>query len=458
MNSFELIPTKENLLKTLEEDILERNKELVYFYDLLMAQETASAIAIDGRWGSGKTFFVKQMLLLLNARNKRYQMDDDERKRILSYVPFKPKKDEEDDNCFLSIYYDAWENDNDMEPILSIVYEITKQLSLDYSFDSNCSIFKLSVTILETISRRNIHGIIDELKGDDPLAKFKQQKDFSENIKSFFTQLLEERGKRLVIFIDELDRCKPSYAVKLLEQIKHYLCDERVTFVFSINLQELQYTIKHYYGDSFDAYRYLDRFFDIRISVPPSNKDKFCNKLGLNSAYCLEKVCKHFAKNYNMELREITRYYRQVKTAAYVATHESTSFDFSFEDGKAKHMIIMYIVPIIIGLRIVNISMYDEFVNGKNIKPLTDILLNEEIAHYFFRKLLNNDESFHKEDNKKIVTKEQKINDIYEAIFVKEYSGAEYCKYIGEYEFDNNSKIFALNVANMLSVYADYNI
>lgn len=56
MNSFELIPTEENLMYTLNIDLLKRNKDLICFYDLLLAQEGASYIAIDGRWGSGKTF------------------------------------------------------------------------------------------------------------------------------------------------------------------------------------------------------------------------------------------------------------------------------------------------------------------------------------------------------------------------------------------------------------------
>lgn len=64
----------------------------------------------------------------------------------------------------------------------------------------------------------------------------------------------------MIIFIDELDRCKPSFAVHLLEQIKHYLYDERIIFVLSVNQEELQYTIKHFYGNEFDASRYLDRF------------------------------------------------------------------------------------------------------------------------------------------------------------------------------------------------------
>lgn len=65
MNSFELIPTEENLIHTLNKDLLKRNKDLVRFYDLILAQEGASSITIDGRWGSGRNFFVKQSIEIL---------------------------------------------------------------------------------------------------------------------------------------------------------------------------------------------------------------------------------------------------------------------------------------------------------------------------------------------------------------------------------------------------------
>ena len=79
MNTFELMPTEENLIWALNEDILQRNKDLVYFYDLLMAQQSAGTIAIDGRWGSGKTFFVKQSLLLVNAKNPMSKIEKDKK-------------------------------------------------------------------------------------------------------------------------------------------------------------------------------------------------------------------------------------------------------------------------------------------------------------------------------------------------------------------------------------------
>lgn len=253
MNSFELIPTEENLIHTLDKDLLKRNKDLVRFYDLILVQEGASSIAIDGRWGSGKTFFVKQSMLLINAKNPMSDMDDEKKASIVYALPFPKKAEDMPENYDVAVYYDAWENDNGTDPVLSLVYEIIKQLGINYAFDDNSNAFKLAGSVLEALTGRNINGIIENLKSDNPLTKIKEEKDLHENIKNFFTELLVERGNRLVVFIDELDRCKPSYAVQLLERIKHYLYDDRITFVFSVNLGELQHTIKHYYGNTFDA-------------------------------------------------------------------------------------------------------------------------------------------------------------------------------------------------------------
>ena len=71
MNSIELAPTIENILQTLSDDVLKRNEDVVHFYRLLYSLGGYSAIALDGKWGSGKTFFVKQVILLAKALNKK---------------------------------------------------------------------------------------------------------------------------------------------------------------------------------------------------------------------------------------------------------------------------------------------------------------------------------------------------------------------------------------------------
>lgn len=90
------------------------------------------------------------------------------------------------ENYEVAVYYDAWENDNDTDPVLSLVYEIIKQLGINYAFEDNSNVFKIGGAILETFTGRNINSIIENLKSDTPLTKIKQEKDLQENIKDFF--------------------------------------------------------------------------------------------------------------------------------------------------------------------------------------------------------------------------------------------------------------------------------
>lgn len=452
MKKYEMLPTEENIIETLYNDPINRNIDIVYFYNILQAQESASAIAIDGRWGSGKTFFVRQTQMVINALNPSSTIDEETKAKATVRLPF-PKNDEENENYSIAVYYDAWENDNDTEPVLSLIYEITKQLSIAFSL-SDISIVKTAGAIIEAISGHNVNGIKDALTSEDPFTKFKEEKDVEQKIKDFFASILAERGNRLVIFIDELDRCKPTFAVHLLEQIKHYIFDDRITFVFSINLEQLQHTIKHYYGADFDSCRYLDRFFDLRVSMPPANMEKFYSEIGLESRYYVDIVTKRIINMYNFELREITRFYSQIKAAVYEPTHDSKKYDFMFPDDKGRQLILMYIVPLLIGLKIVDISKYDNFINGRDIEPLKELLDIDE-DNRLLGNMLNRDETFEKDDEKKLVTREEMIQRFYDAIFVKQYNGSNYNTVLGQYEFSKESKTFALSAASMMSQFAE---
>lgn len=121
-------------------------------------------------------------------------------------------------------------------------------------------------------------------------------------------------------------------------------------------------------------------------------------------------------------------------------------------------LLLMYVVPILVGLKIVDISLYNQFVCGKSSKPLMDIYKDSDKGEWLATRLLNRNEAFEVEEGKSVVTVEQKIQQLYDAIFVTEYTGNVYHTILGEYEFDDNSKNFVKSVESMLSVYADYNI
>lgn len=449
MKKNELLPTEENLINSLTKDTIGRNKDIEYFLNILKCQESSCALALNGRWGTGKTFFARQTEMYINASNFQSKMSDEKKSIIKNALTIKDYT-----NDTFAIYYDAWKNDNDADPIFSLICEITKQVDEYFSIEKFevSDFITLSVSILDTIVNTSFKGLTDLKKQKDAFEKFLNQKDTEKLISEFFSKLLPERGNRLVIFIDELDRCKPTYAIRLLEQIKHYMMDDRITFVFSVNFEQLQHTIKCYYGADFDANRYLDRFFDLRMELPPIDMDKYYEKIGLNQNFSIEIVIKQIIKNYNFGLREMGRFIPQVKTAVYNIF--DNDYNFLFQEGRSKEFIMIYIVPLMIGLRIASISVYNDFIEGKDSKPLQDLLSISELKPCL-QDLLNGGEDLESDMEKECVSTQEIIDRLYDAIFKKQYSYNDYHTILGRYAFGKGSKQFAIKVSTMMSPYTE---
>jgi hypothetical protein len=71
-----------------------------------------------------------------------------------------------------------------------------------------------------------------------------------------------------VVFIDELDRCNPVFAVRLIERLKHFFEIENLVFVLLMNRQQLEGAIKGVYGADTDAAAYLDKFVHLFFRLP----------------------------------------------------------------------------------------------------------------------------------------------------------------------------------------------
>jgi KAP-like P-loop domain-containing protein len=93
-------------------------------------------------------------------------------------------------------------------------------------------------------------------RGKKSIAEFKAQ--LSKVLKSFTSK----HRMPLFVLVDELDRCRPTYAVTLLERVKHLFDVDDVVFVLATDTSQLRHSIKAIYGSDFDAGRYLHRFFD----------------------------------------------------------------------------------------------------------------------------------------------------------------------------------------------------
>lgn len=382
MKKCDLQPTTDNIRKTFINDSIGRNKDLVNFIKIIDSIEESYSISLDSYWGSGKTFFVKQVKMILDAINEfSYDsVNNDNKIEVKNKWKSLLDGDKINTNYHIPIYYDAWANDNDNDPILSIIYQVIKTVGNDTSIREGkglCDICKLAGDIFELFKGFNPMEIAKKLKSDNPLESIIQAKSLQDRINEFIESLIPEHGERLLIIIDELDRCNPEFAVKLLERIKHYFNNDRVTFIFSVNLAELQHTIKRYYGVDFNAGRYLDRFFDLPIKLSPPDIDRYLELQGICKCnYVFDNSMKLIIKRYNLQLREIVKYIALSK--AIVADQ---AYKDSYHMRNCRNVIIQVMIPVVTVLIITDNKKYTDFIDGNDSSPLIKFYDNNESIH-----------------------------------------------------------------------------
>lgn len=463
MRLFNLKPDEENLIDTFCKDLIGRTADVCSFAILLQSIEEPCSIGLDGKWGTGKTFFVKQCKLVLDSLNTNIPFSKrEDSKRIKELYLSKTNNDEENIIPFVTAYYDAWQHDDEEEPVLSLMYEIMKDNYDNYSKANRKSWSDVLSSVAEFVTKRNVGDLVKALKGENIFERQKSNEELDKIIESFLKSFLPEKGNKLVVFIDELDRCSPIYAVRLLERIKHYFCCEDVIFVFSVNFDELQKTVKSFYGEQFDACRYMDRFFDIRMDIPPMDMRKYVETIGLyGQGNMRESVCLEIIKQMNMGMREASRFLQMSKVATYKYT-DGNGYEhdraWSLDNGVAKLIGYSVIVPIAFGLKMTNSSAYDEFITGKNSMWLERIMDADSLHDWITNMLLFDTESYSDVEGKTKVNRKTKIKDMYNAVFVKTYQGSEYQIKIGKATFDKDYKNRILKATALVSPYTDYHV
>ncbi|NCB52363.1 MAG: hypothetical protein EOM54_10880 [Clostridia bacterium] len=444
-------------------DAIDRNQDVIRFCTILNSVEGPCSIALDGKWGSGKTFFVKQVKMLIDAYNgcicNPIEEEDVAQIKQKASLHKQGKDSDLELQPQVSVYYDAWANDNDEDPILSLIYAIVQSADCNFEVSNKRKFRDVVGSIGDLFTGRNVTDFLEAVKGNDPMEALKENESIHELMAEFFNSLLLEHGNRLIIFIDELDRCKPSYAVRLLERIKHYFEDDRVTFVFSINTEQLQHTIKRFYGEGFCSSRYLNRFFDLRMSLPQANLGKFYQRIAFNDGrFIYDKICHMVLDAYQFELREIAKFVHLAKISAYKPTHDGR-FNAGFSDEQAIGYSLHYIIPIMIGLKICDENAYTEFVNGGNSTPLLEIFKMDSRDYFHKNALLRSNETYDPNYFKEgvvCVTPESKIEEVYHALFVQDYNGRTREVYIGDLEFNSETRDIIKRTVSLLSDFADY--
>ena len=249
---------------------LDRKKYAEILTSIIGNYADGFVLAVNNEWGTGKTTFVKMWQQYLN--NAEYK----------------------------TLYFNAWANDFDSNPLVAILAEL-KTLTPKENDATFKSLMKkgavLSHHIIPVIVKALAKKYIDTELITEAIGKLteaatdilKEEVDeYSKKKKGLiaFRNTLEEfvqkstTRKPLIFLIDELDRCKPDYAVEVLEQVKHFFNVPGIVFVLSIDKKQLGNAIKGYYGsEQIDSDGYLKRFIDLEYTIPQPDTRAFCNYL-----------------------------------------------------------------------------------------------------------------------------------------------------------------------------------
>lgn len=311
MKRLDADPTEEILLDSIANDRTGRNQDIADFIRMLEDTKGPYSYMIDAPWGEGKTFFVKSVELLLLAMNSNIPSEESNQTKLRKILT-----DLEDvDTPFLPFYFNAWSNDFADDPIAALF--VCMCIEFERKDLLNAKLAEAIAAIIDTgLSAAQIpfkvSGLIDAVAARDSLiTTFKQRMEVRARITELCEDAIREVANKLVIFVDELDRCRPDFAVRLLEQTKHLFTNENVILVFSTDSFQLAKAVGGVYGAGFDTSRFLERFFDERITmaavdsyafthdgnpIPSSNKfDSLAselirgNELTIRDAYRIKK-------------------------------------------------------------------------------------------------------------------------------------------------------------------------
>lgn len=356
-----LEPTDENIKETYAKDLLGRREDVDEFAAFLKGENCPLSVAVDGEWGSGKTFFVKQVA---------YRLDEDK-------VQIDPEK------C-LTVYYDAWENDNDCDPILSIVDCIARAAGVKEGSKLETVLSDANHIVKALSSNPVVRGMtaaIDRVQTRYTEAIHNYDKDaptneqVREKLQELYDEIIHEHGARLVIFIDELDRCRPDFAVKVLERIKHFISvdeDNRVRMVFSINKKQLEHTIKKHYGDGYDSRNYLNRFFDLVIAIPEAGILPYVTQYTVDLPFGLETSVVSAAIHYfGIQIREINAFVAELISIQRTAKIEGML------SLPTPRIFMENIFPILLAAKLTDNDKYEKLISGNGSGFIGDIWVNE---------------------------------------------------------------------------------
>lgn len=264
-------------------DILDRKESAETLTEFVFSSKEPMVICIDAPWGQGKTTFLRMWEQHLKDNN----------------VP--------------TLYFNAWENDFTDDAFVSLIGEIGSAMeNIEFSVNGGkareyyekakqvgLGLVKRSIPIAAKVATA---GLLDldkmteqalssfaESVAKEQIEKYERSKKtlgmFRKHLSEFAESISNEESKPLIFIIDELDRCRPTFSIEILEKAKHFFNVPNIIFILGADKEQLGHSIKAVYGGDINVNGYLRRFIDFDYLLPSPEKGKFVSALFAQYAF-----------------------------------------------------------------------------------------------------------------------------------------------------------------------------
>jgi len=320
-------------------DVLGREHFTKTIRDLILRVDPPFALSVNGRWGTGKTSILHALMTSLGGEPLHYvnSMNEKEEEsgesnelpdtlKLTGDINEKKEKGE-----LLTVWFNPWQYQHEENPLISLLHEIQEHIKYEakawedaketLKSGLKATIYSLgdladsAPSLLPGGGKLKFFGGITKRMEEYSTQRYKdefQQKTDAQRFVLQFEQAIKqtvgENGK-LVIFIDDLDRCHDEAVFKLLESIKLYLSSRNCVFIFGLDAGHVETAISRVTEYSYqESVRYVDKLFQVRLDLPePDEKqiERFINeqwklifsdnqKLSVNN---IPLLCEHLPTN-----------------------------------------------------------------------------------------------------------------------------------------------------------------
>ncbi len=224
---------------------------------------------------------------------------------------------------YLVCKVDTWESDHSGDPSVSIVYELTRYLTDNNEEKENDEIVKnlkkAALGFAGSLISQAVSGLISKFtrgwlnidickaaidgrefadktmsEGNEVFAQLEQAQNSIVDLNEALEKLVKQnKYKPIFIFIDELDRCDPVYAVRYLESLKHFFKCKGIIFILTVNVEQLECSAKKLFGAQLDFQEYYRKFVHCQVWLNTLNKELVSNYISKKMSKFKEESAKY---------------------------------------------------------------------------------------------------------------------------------------------------------------------